>query len=175
MIPGSVISLLTFPGVVVHEIAHRFFCDISRVPVRAVCYFRFGNPAGYVIHDKTTNLKHSFLISVGPLILNSVLCVLLTFPYGARLALDVVNYPAHVLLLTWVGLSIGMHAFPSNDDIQNFVEDMKEEKIRGLFYFTALVFKGLIVTANALRFFWFDLFYAFGLAIIGTNIVTNLF
>ena len=35
-------SLLTFPGVVSHEFAHKFFCDLFEIKVRKVCYFRFG-------------------------------------------------------------------------------------------------------------------------------------
>ena len=53
MIPGWLISLVTFPGVVVHEAAHRFFCDVTDTPVYEVSYFRpRGKPAGYVIHGR---------------------------------------------------------------------------------------------------------------------------
>ena len=43
------ISLVTFPGVIVHEAAHLPFCRLRRMPVVEVCFFRVGNPAGYVI------------------------------------------------------------------------------------------------------------------------------
>lgn len=32
-VPGPVIAAVTFPGVIVHEAAHRFFCDLGGVPV----------------------------------------------------------------------------------------------------------------------------------------------
>lgn len=44
-IPGQLIAALTFPGVIVHEMAHQLFCRLFRVAVLDVCYFRFG-PAG---------------------------------------------------------------------------------------------------------------------------------
>lgn len=79
LIPGWLISILTFPGVIAHEIGHRLFADWAKVPVYKVCYFRVGNPAGYVIHGPVNSLRASFLISVGPLIVNTLLCALITF------------------------------------------------------------------------------------------------
>lgn len=73
-IPGWLIALITFPGVMVHELAHHFFCDLSRVPVFRICYYRVGNPAGYVIHGKTADLRANLLISVGPLFVNIIPC-----------------------------------------------------------------------------------------------------
>ena len=32
IIPGPIISALTFPGVVVHEFAHETFCKLFKVP-----------------------------------------------------------------------------------------------------------------------------------------------
>jgi MFS-type transporter involved in bile tolerance (Atg22 family) len=38
-IPGPLIALATFPGVIVHELAHQLFCRWFRIPVLTVCYF----------------------------------------------------------------------------------------------------------------------------------------
>lgn len=51
IIPGFLISIVTFPGVIVHEMAHQIFCRLCGVAVFDVCYFRFGNPSGYVVHE----------------------------------------------------------------------------------------------------------------------------
>ena len=56
-LPGFLISILTFPGVIVHEAAHAFFCRKFEAPILEVKYFRFGNPAGYVIHGDPENFK----------------------------------------------------------------------------------------------------------------------
>jgi hypothetical protein len=45
MIPGQLIALLTFPGVIVHELGHQLMCRFLRVAVLDVCYFRVGRPA----------------------------------------------------------------------------------------------------------------------------------
>ena len=166
-IPGWLISLLTFPGVIAHEIAHRLFCDIAKVPVYKVCYFRIGNPAGYVIHGPVKGLKSSFLISIGPLIINTILCALLTFSATFPIfILEAENYSVVFMILMWAGFSIGMHAFPSNDDMENFVQEVKNAKQGGILLIFAKFFAGLLKIANALRVIWFDAIYAFGISML---------
>jgi hypothetical protein len=165
MIPGFLIALLTFPGVICHEIAHRFFCDVSGVPVYAVCYVRVGNPAGYVIHGPVKNLKSAFLISIGPLIVNTLLCSVISFAAVVPMfILKVADTSIASRVLIWVGVSMGMHAFPSNVDMANFSALVQQTGTRGLAYFTGKFFSGLFALANALRFFWFDAIYAIAVA-----------
>ena len=76
MIPGFVISIPTFPGVIIHEAAHLLFCRIFKLAVFEVCFFRVGNPAGYVIHERTDSFAAAFFVSIGPFMVNSLLCVL---------------------------------------------------------------------------------------------------
>src|SRR4029078_10337648 len=115
IIPGEFIALLTFPGVIIHEAAHLLFCKWGRVPVLDVCYFRFGNPAGYVIHERPANFRTAFLISVGPFIVNSLLCIFICFPAFVPVRIFDLHDPVSYFLL-WLGLSIGMHAIPSTGD-----------------------------------------------------------
>ena len=161
-IPGWLIAILTFPGVIAHEIGHRLFADWAKVPVYKVCYFRVGNPAGYVIHGPVNNLKSSFLISVGPLIVNTLLCAVITFSAVFPLyILEAEQYSWVFILLIWVGFSIGMHAFPSNEDMENLVNNVKSAKQGGALLLAAKFFAGLLRLANALRVIWFDAIYAF--------------
>ena len=158
-IPGPLITAITFPGVIVHEAAHMLFCKIRKVMVLEVCFFRFGNPAGYVAHGEVGDFTSAFLISVGPLLVNSLLCVLICLPaYYPMQVFDVT--PLHSLFLMWVGLSIGMHAFPSNQDASNLMEHAKIAAKKGnplaMLSFPLVVF---IYIANLLSFFWFDLIY----------------
>jgi len=174
MIPGYLIALATFPGVIIHEAAHRFFCDIAKVPVYEVSYFRIGDPAGYVIHGPTKGLKDTFLISIGPIIVNSLLCMILTLP---------VTYPMIILgaqqvdpilyVIAWAGVSIGMHAFPSDQDMNIFQQEVKKAK-KTLLYYLALPFTLLVKLANLLRVVWFDLFYAIALSWILPNILLSI-
>ena len=80
IIPGVLISLLTFPGVIVHELAHQIFCRLTNTAVLDVCYFRLGNPSGYVLHEKPKNAGINILIGVGPFFLNSILGAIIALP-----------------------------------------------------------------------------------------------
>ena len=163
-IPGRLIALLTFPGVIVHEAAHRFFCDLARVPVFEVCYFRFGNPAGYVVHGEADRLRSSFLIAIGPLIVNTILCALICFTPLIASNLDVERLPVVFFVLLWLGISIGMHAFPSATDARGFSDAVRASRGRGVPYWVAKAFEALVRLANALRVIWFDFFYAVAVA-----------
>jgi hypothetical protein len=167
LIPGWLISLVTFPGVVVHEAAHRFFCDVTDTPVYEVSYFRpRGKPAGYVIHGRPKNLSAALLISGGPLLINTALCALLTLAVAYQHF--VLNAGVHgpvLLLLAWLGYSIGMHAIPSRQDAASFTAQVKEARGSGITLMLAHALSGLITVANALRFFWFDAIYAIGVSL----------
>ena len=164
-IPGFLISALTFPGVIVHESAHMLFCKIRKVPVLDVCFFRFGNPAGYVVHGEAKDFTSLFLIAVGPFLINSLLCIVICFPaYFPMQVFDIT--PTLSLFLMWVGLSIGMHAFPSNQDARVLVDHAKEAAGRGnILAIISFPLVGLIFLANLLSFFWIDLLYGLGLGI----------
>jgi hypothetical protein len=165
-IPGFVISILTFPGVIVHEFAHRFFADVAKVPVYKVSYFRLGNPAGYVMHGHVNSLKKSFLISVAPFLVNSVLCMLITFTSIIPIyILDAINVSWVFYVLLWIGFSIGMHAFPSDTDTKNFLAVVKGEKHHKILVMFAHLFSWFFGLANLLRVFWADAFYALGLCL----------
>jgi len=163
MIPGFIISWLTFPGVIVHEAAHMFFCRLRGVAVLDVCFFRFGNPSGYVVHEEVSDFTTSFLISLGPLIVNSLLCMLICFPIYLPTRVYGVHHPLSYVLL-WLGVSIGMNAFPSIQDGRNLFRQARQ----ALRSFNALAILsmplvGLLFLANVLSVFWFD--YAYGLAL----------
>jgi hypothetical protein len=173
IIPGFLIALVTFPGVIVHEAAHLFFCKLRRVAVFDVCYFRIGNPSGYVIHEIPDSFLSSFLISVGPFIINSLLCVLFCFP--AFVPVRVFNQKDPICyFLIWLGVSIGMHAFPSTQDAKVLWQQAK--KAASLFNPLAILsfpLVGLIYVANVLRIFWLDYFYGIGLGFVLPEILLN--
>ena len=52
-----------------------------------------------------------------------------TFPI---FILEAENYSTIFVILMWAGFSIGMHAFPSNDDMENFVQEVKNAKQGGI-------------------------------------------
>lgn len=168
MIPGWLISILTFPGVVVHEWGHKKFCEWLKVPVYEVVYFQFGNPAGYVLHGETTNYKQTFWVSVGPLVVNSLSTIFI-----ASVALLMPQDGVLMLTLLWVAVSVGMHSFPSNHDMTHILEDSKRalKNSGSPLHYLAFPFVGLIYLANLLKFFWWDFVYAIILIMIGASLV----
>ncbi len=150
------ISLLTFPGVIVHEFAHQFFCHFTDVRVRKVCYFRLGNPAGYVVHEMPSSYIKMLLIDLGPFFINTLMSIIV-FSFAI---------PDFNLLLIWLGLSIGMHAFPSSGDADALWKFTKIMLLRNPLVLLGLPIILLIKIVNSLRVFYLDLIYSVVLFLI---------
>lgn len=162
IIPGFIIAWLTFPGVIVHEAAHMFFCRQFGVAILDVKFFRFATsgPAGYVIHEKTQDFKANFFISVGPFLINSLLCVIFCMPAYLPISIFKVDDPS-AIFFAWLGISIGMHAFPSTQDARGLLASAKEKLKNGnamLYLCYPLVW--IIYVGNMLSIVWFDAIYA---------------
>jgi hypothetical protein len=153
LIPSWLVSVITFPGVIIHEFAHKLFCNLTGVHVQKVKYWKLGDPSGYVIHDEPTHLYQTFLISVGPLIVNTAIAIVL-----ACVSLRVDTTLIGRAILVWIAFAAGACAFPSDADAINVV------KQGGFFLYP---FFGLIWLANKLRYFYFDFLYATLLLCIG--------
>ncbi len=166
-IPGPVIALLTFPGVIVHETGHFFFCRLFRLAVFDVCFFRLGNPAGYVIHERTDNFKALFFVSMGPFFVNTLLCMV--FCTAAFLPVwELKTQDPLAYFFYWLGLSIGMHAFPSKDDLSNIWELAPEKAKHGnLLAIVSLPLIAILYVLNYARVVWADLGYGIAVGILG--------
>jgi len=161
-IPWTVIQILTFPGIVIYQITHKFMCDILGVTVYDVKYFSFEDVSWYVIYDETDSLWKHFLIAITPFIINSLICILLTFPIAISifyLEIDIEN-PV-LFILAWVGISAWVHAIPYSQDIKNLKIHAKENhnKIVNYLFISPLYF--FVILANTLKVVWFDFIYAF--------------
>lgn len=110
---GWLASLLTFPGVILHEWAHMVFCRLSGVRVYKICLFRLGSPAGYVEHEQPRSFFPSLLISIAPFLVNTA------FSFGVFIAAICLPRGTGAFLLFWLGLSTALHAFPSREDAEN--------------------------------------------------------
>ena len=164
-IPGELMSILTFPGIIVHEFAHMLFCKLRKIAVLDACYFRVGNPAGYVVHENTDNFNSTFLISMGPFIVNTLLCLLICLPAYMPIKFFDIAHPLSYFLI-WLGVSIGMHAIPSNQDANNVFEQAKENiKHKNILAILSFPLVGLIYVFNILRFFLADLIYGVAIGI----------
>lgn len=144
------IGLLTFPGVIFHELGHQFFCILAGVKVRKVVYFRFGNPAGYVIHDSPDSILKSLIITFGPFI-SGTLFSLFFFSLSKT---------SNTLLFLWLGFSVAMHCFPSSGDAKSLWTETNRKVWHNIFALAGYPFALLIWIADFLRIVWVDFFYA---------------
>lgn len=172
-IPGFLISIITFPGVIVHEIAHQLFCRLAGVAVLDVCYFRFGNPAGFVIHEIPKKPQQSLLIGIGPFILNTIVGALISLPA----AIPVYKFETGSLLnyfLIWLGVSIAMHSFPSTGDAKSIWDAVKRPGIFLPVKIIAIPIVGLIYICALGSMFWLDLIYGGVVAMALPNLLIQI-
>lgn len=163
-IPGEIISLITFPGVILHELSHKVFCDKLKVKVYEVCYFRFKNPVGYVKHGPVKSYTQAFLIDVSPFIINTLVAFSI-FLIAVNIQATFIKY-----FLYWLGVSIAMNSFPSSGDANLLWHYSKETLRSSKWALLGFPIAALIKIANLLSIVWFDLFYAIGLLILAGGI-----
>jgi len=160
---GWIISIITFPGVIVHEIAHQLFCKFAGVAVLDVKYFQFASPAGYVIHEHPQKTYQHLMIGLGPLLINTILGALIAFPavlptmtFGST---DPIN-----MLLVWLGLSIAMHSFPSTGDAKSIWQSVMQPDVNFAYKAIAVPIVGLLYLGAIGSVFWLDAIY--GVAVV---------
>ncbi len=151
----EIISAITFIGVVFHEFGHKIFCNLTGVKVVKVCYFRFGNPSGYVIHNRPKKFTQSFLIAVGPLISGAFFSLLFYFLSKQYSWEEWQKY-----LFLWLGASAAVNSFPSDKDAESLWKDTNRHITRNFLAVIGYPFAFLIWIANSLRLIFFDLIYA---------------
>lgn len=153
------ISTLTFPGVILHELGHKIFCHLTGVHVIKTCLFRFGNPCGYVKYSAPDRYIQSFFVAVGPLITNTAFALLCYWvSHMVELKIEVV--------MIWLGASIAMHAFPSSVDGRTLWQDTKRHFKHNFLVLFAFPFSLLILLASVLRRLLFDVIYAVALYLL---------
>ena len=137
LIPGWVyirrfLFVSTFLGVVIHEYAHKHMAEDFGCRVKEVCYFQFGDPAGYVVHETPRTYTGMFAVSAAPFLLNTAtgytafLGSSLYVVYHGTEALSTTEIVAIAICL-WIGLSAILHAFPSPQDTQNIWTSAKHQ------------------------------------------------
>ncbi|GAA0076628.1 hypothetical protein UT300005_10060 [Clostridium sp. CTA-5] len=176
IIPGFLISVLTFPGVIVHEISHQLFCRLMRVPVYKVKYFQLDNPCGYVLHEPSDKPLKVFLISIGPFLVNSILGGIITLPVSIEL-FEFNHCTSFVdLFLGWIGISILMHAFPSTGDAKVMINSiLKNSEVSVIIKILILPIIGIIYIGSWGSVVWLDLFYAIAIATLLPKILVHIF
>ena len=97
---------------------------------------------------------------MGPLIINSLLCIVLCFPAFIPIRVFHIHDSLSGILI-WLGISIGMHAFPSSMDTnllwQHALQVARRWNPLALVSFPLVI---LLFVANVVRLFWFHAIYA---------------
>ena len=158
LIPGNIISAITFPGVIVHEWAHKIFCKKFNVKVLEVKYWSMSGTA-YVRHEEIKSLKAAAFISLAPFIVNTSIAILIGV-FAAILRYTHIDNSWVMFILGYLAVSIGMHAFPSKTDTQNIVDISKRLEKKG-FYIIAKIFDVFFWIMRVLSFAWLD--FVFGI------------
>ena len=174
IIPAPVIAAATVPGVIVHEAAHLLFCRWFRLAVFDVCFFRFGNPAGYVVHQEPDRFAAAFCVSLGPFLVNTALCVLFCLPAVVPIVQLGSSDPL-AWFFAWLGVAIGMHAFPSTQDLRN-VWRMAPQAARSGSVLAILSYPlvAVLYLANFGRFFWLDYLWGIGVGLFAPLAILRL-
>ena len=171
-IPGFLITVATFPGVIIHELGHQIFCMLCGLEVYDVKYFQLKNPSGYVIHQSSDQPLKIFLTSMGPFFVNTLLGILIILPASVELLVFEEYTNVLNLVLGWLGISILMHAFPSTGDAKVMVNRiLKNPEVSLIWKILAAPFIGLIYLCAAGSFFWLDLLYAVAVGMLVPNLL----
>ena len=142
------------------------FCKLRGVAIFDVCFFRVGNPAGYVIHEEVEDFTSTFWIAMGPLVINTTLCLAFCLPALIPTRIFGIAHPLSYFWM-WLGISIGMHAFPSTHDARALWTQAKRaaRQLRPLAVLS-LPLAIVIVGGNVLSVIWFDALYAFAVGFL---------
>ncbi|WP_265109081.1 metalloprotease family protein [Halosolutus halophilus] len=169
--------LFAIPGIVVHEFAHKRACDLVGVTVVEVVYFRLGDPAGYVRHEQPARYRDTFVISVAPFLVNTLIAFTVFLALAALVETigDPGTTPAWSIAtgigLAWFGLSIGVSAFPSTGDANTLWTRSRSEWRRSPIVLLGIPVVVVIYVVNLLSWLWADLFYAVGLLLCASWLV----
>lgn len=147
-------NIITAPGVILHELSHGFFCLFSGVKIHRIKLFGFGRTAGFVMHDEPKKFIQGFLISFGPLFINSFIALILFASYRPP-------YLSNASLVSlWLGMTFALNAIPSNGDATALFNLAKKRFLRNPFVILGSPFILLLYILNILKHFNIDAIYA---------------
>jgi hypothetical protein len=147
-----------------HELAHLLACAVTGTRVHAFRLFQFGDPAGYVVHDRAASATAGATIALAPFLLNSALGAALAFSAAVKIfAGKSWGWPDGALF--WLGFALALHAFPSTADAGGMWQAAKAARFSWL---KRLLVAPLVAATHLLSFgarLWLDLAYALAICL----------
>ncbi|MEI7620718.1 MAG: hypothetical protein WCJ57_04090 [Candidatus Falkowbacteria bacterium] len=153
-------AILTAPGVVVHELAHALFCLLGGVRIYKINLFQFKKVAGFVVHEEPKGFMSSWLISFGPLIVNSYLAMF----FFAQIR---PIYNLWDLLFAYLGVTIALQAIPSTGDAESLLTMANRNFWKNPLVILLYPLVLILYLLNLLKRFYFDWAYTIFLIYIG--------
>jgi Putative zincin peptidase len=159
---GHVLAYLTFPGVIAHEFAHAWACRRMGVRVIKVCYLRFGNPPGYVLHGRPATALQHIVIATAPVFISTLLSLAISCAAGVFFVSHAaVDYHDVILALSfWISFSFALHAFPSSGDADALWSDAISPNVSLAAKLLLVPVVGLIRLAGFGRHFRLEMIFA---------------
>jgi hypothetical protein len=156
------LSYLTFPGIIAHEFAHAWACRRLGIRVEKVCYLRFGNPPGYVLHERPSSVLLHIMVAVAPFFVSTLLALAGSFTACILSAsqLPPESRASAALLGLWFSFSLALHAFPSNGDAYALWDEVKNPQVGIFSKLLLLPVVGLIRLVQRGTCFWIDILFA---------------
>jgi hypothetical protein len=156
------LAWLTFPGVILHEFGHAWACRQLGIRIIKICYLRFGNPLGYVLHEQPQSAIQHIMVAVAPFFVSSSVALavgtagtLLVYFQAAGAVADIA-----VPTLAWLGFSFALHSLPSSGDADALWADVTNNSIGFMPKLLLIPAVGLIRTAQLGSRFWLDVLFA---------------
>ncbi|HZT41870.1 MAG TPA: hypothetical protein VFA07_06755 [Chthonomonadaceae bacterium] len=171
----GLINILTFPGVVVHELARRFFCRLSRVAILDAKYFGIGDPGGYVDYEPPRTAWQLVMIEIGPFFVNTILGAIIATPGVIPLLLfgidsgSVLDY-----VLVWLGASIAIHAFPTVEDAKIVKDIANAKETPALTQVLGGPLSWAIYLGSLGSLYWLDVVYGIAIVILVPQLLLML-
>jgi hypothetical protein len=146
------------------------FCRLAGTAVTEVCYFRLGIPAGYVLHERPSNVWKHIVIGVAPFIANTGIGFFVGL-FAMSMLFKTGELGIAVMVLIWLGISIAMHSFPSTGDARAIWNGVWTEGSPFVAKLVAVPFVGVIFLGAIASMFWFDALYGIAMAVVAPCIL----
>lgn len=145
-----------------HELAHAWACRWMGIAVLKVCYFRFGNPLGYVLHERPEYAIQHIMVAAAPFFVSTLFALIVSLAAGLLSASHVLTgfHDQFMLSALWLAFSIALHAFPSGGDADALWDDVTSREVSLFAKLLLVPVVALIRLAGLGAQLWLDALYA---------------
>lgn len=162
VIIGILIRFMTFPGLVVDTFVLKTFCKMFEIEIISVNYFDILGKNDGVEYNVPQNYAKIIGLTVIPFLSMTAIAMLIY-----TLAFQIGRGNILILIITWIGLSVATHSFPSTKMggilWKSSVNEIKKRNLFAIIGFPIVI---LIYIIKILHIFWFDIIYAIILFLI---------